>query len=86
MATMAGMDGDVTGGKLWRIGGATDLWDSLGPTAAQAHMRQRGRWKTDIWRLYQRAILGEALDAATGMADAGGQDIEAMWTGWVQPA
>jgi hypothetical protein len=86
MAVMAGWEGDTAGGKLWRIGGATDLWNSVGPAAARAHMKQRGRWKTDIWELYQRALLGEALDAAAGMADANDQDIESMWSGYAQPA
>ena len=48
MATAAGIEEGSTGGKLWRIGGATDLWDVLGADAARAHIKERGRWKTDI--------------------------------------
>ena len=86
MATAAGIEEGSTGGKLWRIGGATDLWDVLGADAARAHIKERGRWKTDIWEIYRRALLGEQLNAAAGMAEATDEDLEAMCPGWAQPA
>lgn len=86
MAVAAGMRDAVTGGKLWRIGGATDLWETVGEAKASAHIKRRGRWKTDVWEHYQRTLLGQQIEAAGSMADATDVDIEAMCPGWVQPA
>ena len=86
MAAAAGIPPGVVGGKLWRIGGATDLWEVLGAERAKDHIKRRGRWKSDIWEVYQRTLLGAQLDAAAGMATARDEDIEAVCPGWVQPA
>ena len=86
MADAAGIPTHVVGGKLWRIGGATDLWEVLGAERAKDHIKRRGRWKSDIWEVYQRVLLGAQLNAAAGMAAACDEDIEAVCPGWVQPA
>ena len=86
MAETAGIPTHVVGGKLWRIGGATDLWEVLGAERAKDHIKRRGRWKSDIWEVYQRVLLGAQLNAAAGMAAACDEDIEAVCPGWVQPA
>ena len=85
MATMAGVNASEAGGKLWRIGGATDLRDVLGLGGAKV-IKERGRWHSDISFVYQRALLGQQLDAAAAAADAADEDIEAMVEGWVQPS
>ena len=51
-----------------------------------AHIKERGRWKADIWEIYRRALLGEQLGAAASMAEAADEDLEAMCPGWAQPA
>ena len=45
MAEAAGIPTHVVGGKLWRIGGATDLWEVLGAERAKDHIKRSGRWK-----------------------------------------
>ena len=86
LAAAAGIPASKVGGKLWRIGGTTDLWEALGEERSKSHIKRRGRWKSDIWEVYQRVLLGEQLDAAAGMADAHDEDMEAVLPGWVQPA
>jgi len=85
MAAAAGIPATAVGGKLWRIGGTTDLWEALGMERSKDHIKRRGRWKTDIWEVYQRVLLGDQLDAAAGMASAHDEDMEAVCPGWVQP-
>ena len=86
MASAAGMGDAVVGGKLWRIGGAADLWETMGERRGSEHIKRRGRWKSDVWQHYQRTLLGQQLEAAAGMREANDMDIEAMCPGWVQPA
>lgn len=86
LAAAAGIPAAKVGGKLWRIGGTTDLWEALGEERSKSHIKRRGRWKSDIWEVYQRVLLGEQLNAAAGMADAHDDDMEAVLPGWVQPA
>ena len=85
MAAVLEIPVEAVGGKTFRIGGATDLRDALG-AAAQAHIKQRGRWASDIAQIYQRALMRDQLDASRAMAAALSRDIEAMLPGWVQPA
>ena len=85
MATAIGIPPASVGGKLFRIGGATDLRDRLGE-ASQRVIKERGRWGTDVAYVYQRALLRDQLDASGAMADADAADLEAAVAGWVQPA
>ena len=57
MAAAAGIPATAVGGKLWRIGGTTDLWEALGMERSKDHIKRRGRWKTDIWEVYQTTGL-----------------------------
>eukprot|EP00965_Chrysotila_dentata_P099340 3284318-Pleurochrysis_carterae.AAC.1 len=84
-AALIGLDADVFGGKCWRIGGATDLREVLGDSAA-AQIKQRGRWESDVAAVYQRAIVDAQLQASAVVGDAEGEDMEAMCAGWAQPA
>ncbi len=85
MATLAGLGEGAVNAKLWRVGGATDLRDTMGMAGA-AVIKERGRWSSDIAFIYARALVGQQMDAAAGMADAGDEEVEAMVAGWVQPA
>lgn len=85
MARLAGFGEAKVGGKLWRIGGATDLRDLLGMAGRDA-IKERGRWHSDIAFVYARALSGQQMDAAARMADASDIEVEALCAGWVQPA
>ena len=86
MATAAGMSPDEVGGKLFRIGGATDLRDALGMERAPSALKERGRWGSDIGAIYARSLLRDQLDTSAALGDAAAPEMEAMVAGWVQPA
>ena len=73
------------GGASLRIGGATDLRDAYGPRSA-AIIKQRGRWASDCHLIYERALAHEQLEASALMMTAAHPEIEAVVTGWAQPA
>ena len=72
-ASALGLDPGVFGGSACRRGGATDLRDSLGHTAAKQIVVDRGRWcpTGDIDDIYARASLEEHASASVGLAHAG---------------
>jgi hypothetical protein len=86
IAAHLGLDEAQYGGKSFRIGGATDLRSVYGPDAAMAMIKQRGRWASDIHTVYQRALASEHLGASAAIGDASGEELEALCTGWAQPA
>ena len=65
--------------------GATDWLDVFGAEAEKV-IRQRGRWHSDIARLYQRALAETHLRGSAAVADAAHADLESLCRGWVQPA
>ena len=79
-------DPRLFGGKSFRIGGATDLAEVLGTTEAERLLQERGRWKTDILRIYKRALLSKHLHASVAVGTAVSPELEAVCQGWVQPA
>ena len=85
MAAAAGIPPTAVGGKLMRIGGATDLRDVLGE-AGQRVIKQRGRWGSDVANVYQRALTRDLLEASALTGDAEAEEMEATLAGWVQPA
>ena len=85
MAALVGMPGDAVGGKLFRVGGATDLRDVLGDEGMRV-IKERGRWGSDVAVVYQRATMRHSLEASAAAADADSREVEAMVPGWVQPA
>ena len=85
MAEAAGLPVDTIAGRLWRIGGATDLRDTMGMAGA-AMIKERGRWASDVAFIYARALVGQQMDAAAGMANAQDTSVEMAVPGWVQPA
>ena len=86
MASTLGLDADLFGAKSFRIGGATDYRAIYGPEAAEQMIRQRGRWWSDIHKLYTRALASEHLQGSAAVGDARGAELEALCKGWVQPA
>ena len=91
VAEAAGLDPADVGGHSFRIGGATDfrdLYDNTSEGLAEARrvLMARGRWKSDIAFIYVRASATTALEASARVADVDTRDVEAMFSGWAQPA
>ena len=86
MAEAAGIPRAAVGGKLWRIGGATDCRDRLGAERGQRVMKERGRWASDVAFIYSRALVRDLLDASAAVGDADAEELEAVVDGWVQPS
>ena len=87
IALKVGIDPSLTGGKSFRIGGATDMREALGD-GSQNMIQQRGRWATDLARIYQRALVRSHLEASVAMGSAhASRDLEEISKGaWAQPA
>ena len=73
------------GGPSFRIGGAEDFYDVLGP-ASQEIIDQRGRWHSDIAEIYKRCSATSHLSASAAVGDAAGISLEALGDGWACPA
>ena len=58
----------------------------FGAAAAEALVRQRGRWASDVATVYQRALADEHLGGSAAVGDADGAELEALCRGWAQPA
>ena len=77
--------GEYTGYSL-RIGAASDLVEMLGEERAAVVTKRMGRWKSDIFHIYERNGAGELLRASASMADAEGRSLESLLPRWSQPA
>ena len=75
------------GGKMWRVGGATEWRRTLGD-GSEAVIQKRGRWCTEIGRIYTRTLLAEQLRASMliGTGGDGQEELEALAGGWTQSA
>ena len=79
------------GGKMFRIGGATEWRRYLGD-GSEATIRKRGRWCSEVGRIYTRTLIAEQLSASlriggAAAADGGaGMELEAIAEGWAQSA
>ena len=84
MGVLAGIPLEETGGKMWRIGGATDLADA---GASPLLLQAKGRWAGDLGRIYARMTRRSQLAASRTMMRAKlGKDLEELFPGFVQPA
>ena len=86
MAERLGLDPADFGAKSFRIGGATDWRAVFGARAAETIIRQRGRWCSDVAAVYQRALAEEHLRGSAAVGEADGAELEALCSGWSQPA
>ena len=86
IATWLQLDPADFGGKSFRIGGATDWRAVLGESKAERIIRQRGRWDSDIHKIYERALATEHLSGSALVGGASGAELEALCAGWAQPA
>ena len=72
------------GAHSYRIGGATDLANS--GEATELHLKARGRWASDIGKIYSRLARSEQLKGSDLMYKAHGRDLEEMYDDFTQPA
>ena len=86
IARLIGMDPAEFGAKSFRIGGATDWRAVFGPAGAETIIRERGRWASDVARIYQRALAQDHLSGSAAVGDTEGRELEALCRGWTQPA
>lgn len=72
------------GAHSCRIGGATDLMAT--GQASQILLQAKGRWASDIGRIYARMTRRGQLAASRLMQRARGRDLEELLPGFIQPA
>lgn len=72
------------GAHSCRIGGATDLMAT--GQASQLLLQAKGRWGSDIGRIYARLTRQGQIAASSLMQTAAGRDLEELLPGFVQPA
>lgn len=86
MGSLLGIPAADIGGKCFRIGGATDLRALLGDSS-QELIKQRGRWSSDVAKVYQRALVDVHLAMSSAMGSVKEKrDMEEMFRGWSQPS
>ena len=83
IATLLGQPAHQYGGKSFRIGGASDILEAYQGDSEKI-LRQRGRWQTDIGKIYARGSVTANFATSRGMTFAPGADLERQ-TGWRQP-
>ena len=68
-----GLDPADYAGHSARIGGATDMRDSMGIERGAATIKARGRWRDDDMKeIYARVTVGELVDSNIAMILADG--------------
>ena len=83
-ARAAGQKPSHFGKHSLRIGGATDLADA---GASPLLLQAKGRWASDLGRIYARMTRRSQLAASKTMMRAKlGKDLEELFPGFVQPA
>ena len=79
-----GSKDEEIGAKAFRIGGAEDYYDVLGPDSERI-IDERGRWKSDIHLIYQRCSATRHLAVSAAIGASRGISLEALGDGWAQP-
>ena len=78
IAPYAGVNPDGSGGKRFRIGGATDWRFASRDTEASGRvLRQSGRWAKDMGEIYARPLTAEQLHHASLVGAESSADSEA---------
>lgn len=72
------------GAHSCRIGGATDLMAT--GQASQLLLQAKGRWASDVGKIYARMTRNGQIAASKLMQSARGRDLEELLPGFVQPA
>lgn len=84
MAAIGYFDANEWGAHSCRIGGATDLVAS--GKASPLLLQAKGRWGSDIGRIYARMTRRSQLAASDLMQEGRGRDLEELLGDFVQPA
>ena len=77
-------DWELFGGHSARIGGATDLCDT--GKASELLLKAKGRWGSDIGKIYSRLTRRALLASSRLMQKANSRDLEELFPNFVQPA
>ena len=77
----AGQKSAKVGAHSFRIGGATELADQ---GASQLLLQAKGRWASDIGRIYARMTRRAQLAASRLMQRRGGRDLEELFPSFAQ--
>ena len=85
VAQAAGLDPSDVHARAARIGGATDARARLGEPG-RAAIQRRGRWCSEVGRIYQRETLEAQLQLSAEIGDVLADSLEELGLGWVQPA
>ena len=73
------------GAHSCRIGGATDLFSDSRSKDIEVVLRNRGRWASDVYRIYVRITRRAHLHASHSMFAAGGRSMEELLPSFAQP-
>ena len=84
-AQMLGFDPKEFGAHSARIGGATDLV-ALGGESVELLLQAKGRWQSDIGKIYARMTRRAHIAASRLMYSAKGRDLEEILPDFVQQA
>ena len=79
----AGQRSARVGAHSFRIGGATDLADQ---GASPLLLQSKGRWASDIGRIYARMTRRAQLAASRLMQRRGARDLEELFPSFTQAA
>ena len=84
MASLLGLPPREFGAHSPRIGGATDL--AATGSASQVLLQAKGRWASDVSRIYTRLTRRAQLAGSSLMQRAKGRDLEEIFPDFTQPA
>ena len=73
------------GAHSCRIGGATDLFSDSRNKDIEIILQNRGRWASDVYRIYVRITRRAHLHASHSMFAAGGRSMEELLPSFAQP-
>lgn len=85
VAKIIGADPRYFGSHSMRIGGATDLCAGRGAAGALL-LQAKGRWASDIGRIYARMTRRAHLAGSRAMFSSHGRDLEELLPAFAQPA
>jgi hypothetical protein len=84
LAKALGIDPKLVGAQSTRIGGATDLAGT--GSASQLLLQAKGRWSSEIGKIYARMTRRLQLAVSDLMYASKGRDLEEIMPAFIQPA
>ena len=83
VATVCGIPAEDTGGHGPRIGGAIDLSEVTG---SESLLKAKGRWASDIGRIYARMTKRAQMAASRAMQKGSSIEMEQLFPSFTQAA